>query len=70
MGKAQTPGGDVFRVETMTGNVDVFKVYRPAEGGPEDQLQWRRMRRGVADLHAEIAFPKGPMNDIWTRSRP
>ena len=50
-GKAQTPVGDVFRVETMTGNVDVFKTYRPAEGGPEDQLQWRRMRRGVADLH-------------------
>ena len=49
-GKAQTPVGDVFRVETMTGNVDVFKTYRPAEGGPEDQLQWRRMRRGVADL--------------------
>jgi hypothetical protein len=50
-GKAQTPMGDVFRVETMTGNVDVFKTYRPAESGPQDQLQWRRMRRGVADLH-------------------
>jgi hypothetical protein len=50
-GKAQTPVGDIFRVETMTGNVDVFKTYRPAEGGLEDQLDWRRMRRGVADLH-------------------
>jgi hypothetical protein len=50
-GKAHTPVGDVFRVETMTSNVDVFRIYRPAEGGPEDQLAWRRMRLGVADLH-------------------
>jgi len=50
-GKAHTPVGDVFRVETMTSNTDVFRIYRPAEGGPEDQLDWRRMRRGVADLH-------------------
>lgn len=50
-GKAHTPDGDVFRVETMTSNVDVFRTYRPAEGGPEDQLAWRRMRYGVADLH-------------------
>jgi hypothetical protein len=49
--KAHTPAGDVFRVETTTSNVDVFCIYRPAEGGPEDQLAWRRMRLGVADLH-------------------
>ena len=27
-----------------------FKVYRPKEGGPADDLAWRTMRRGVADL--------------------
>jgi hypothetical protein len=35
----------------MTSNVGVFKVYRAAEGGAENALAWRRMRRGVADLH-------------------
>jgi hypothetical protein len=49
--KAHTPVGDVLRVETMTSNVEVFRTYRPAEGGAEDELAWRRMRRGVADLH-------------------
>jgi len=50
-GKAHTPAGDVFRVETMTSNVRIFRTYRPAEGGPQDQLAWRPMRLGVADLH-------------------
>ena len=50
-GKASTPRGDLFRVEALIQNTEVFKVYRPTEGGPEDDLKWRRMRRGVADLH-------------------
>jgi hypothetical protein len=50
-GKAHTPAGDVFRVETMTSNVEIFRAYRPVEGGPEDELAWQRMRLGVADLH-------------------
>jgi len=50
-GKASTPVGDVLRVETLTQNVEVFKTYRPNEGDPEGGLQWRKMRRGVADLH-------------------
>ena len=50
-GKAHTPAGDVFRVETMTSNVRIFRTYRPVEGGPQDQLAWRPMRLGVADLH-------------------
>jgi hypothetical protein len=56
-GKASTPVGDLFRVETLTQNVEVFKIYRPNEGGPEDDLKWRRMRRGVADMHrrAEVS---------------
>ena len=56
-GKAHTEAGDVFRVETMTSNVRVFRAYRPKEGGPADQLAWRVMRLGVADLHrrAEVS---------------
>jgi hypothetical protein len=49
--KAHTPAGDVFRVETTTSNVRVFRTYRPKEGGPEGELAWRQMRLGVADLH-------------------
>ena len=50
-GKAHTPVGDVWRVETTTSKVHIFRTYRPAEGGPDDQLAWRPMRLGVADLH-------------------
>jgi hypothetical protein len=43
--------------ETTINNVDVFRTYRPKEGGPEDDLQWRKMRKGIADLHrrAEVS---------------
>jgi hypothetical protein len=50
-GKAPTLAGDVLRVETMTGNVEIFRTCRPVEGGPEDELAWQRMRLRVADLH-------------------
>ena len=39
--KAHTSAGDLFRVETNTNEVEQFRVYRPKEGGPEDDLQWR-----------------------------
>ena len=39
--KAHTTAGDLFRVETNTNEVEQFRVYRPKEGGPEDDLQWR-----------------------------
>jgi hypothetical protein len=56
-GKAHTPVGDVWRVETTINQAKHFRVYRPKEGGPHDQLAWRRLRAGVADLHrrAEVA---------------
>lgn len=43
--------------ETTINNVDVFRTYRPKEGGPEDDLKWRKMRKGIADLHrrAEVS---------------
>jgi hypothetical protein len=43
--------------ETTINNVGVFRTYRPAEGGPDDDLQWRKMRKGIADLHrrAEVS---------------
>jgi hypothetical protein len=56
--KAYTELGSVLRAaETTTNNVSVFKSYRPKQGGPEDDLQWREMRKGIADLHrrAEVS---------------
>jgi hypothetical protein len=50
--KAYSEVGSVLRIaETTLNNVDDLRVYRPKEGGPEEDLQWRRMRRGIADLH-------------------
>lgn len=49
--KAFTVVGNVLRVETTMNEPEDFRVYRPKEGGPEDQLAWRPLRRGVADLH-------------------
>jgi len=43
--------GSVLRVETTINNADEFKVYRTREGDPDGQLSWRRLRRGVADMH-------------------
>jgi hypothetical protein len=56
-GKAHTAVGDVCRIETTTNRVDDLRAFRPKEGGAEDDLQWRTLRYGVADLHrrAEIS---------------
>jgi hypothetical protein len=48
--KAYTAARAVLRVETTLNNVSDLKVYRPKEGGPEEEKEWRPMRKGVADL--------------------
>jgi len=64
-GKASTPLGDLFRVETLTQHVEVFKTFRPAEGGPEDDLKWRIMRRGVADMHRRCEVSQKANERYW-----
>ena len=49
--KAYSECGNVLRAETTLNTVQDFRVYRPKEGGPEDDLQWRPLRKGIADLH-------------------
>lgn len=50
--KAYHELGNVLRVaETTLVNVKDFQAYRSKEGGPEEDLQWRPMRKGIADLH-------------------
>jgi hypothetical protein len=56
--KAYSREGSVLRgAETTINTVRDFRVYRPKEGGPEEDLQWRGMRKGIADLHrrAEVS---------------
>jgi hypothetical protein len=49
--------GSVLRVETTIFHPEQFKVYRPKEGDAQGQKQWRKLRRGVADLYrrAEVS---------------
>jgi hypothetical protein len=49
--KAHRPVGSVLRIETTMNNEKAFRVYRSREGEPEGEKKWRRMRRGLADLH-------------------
>jgi hypothetical protein len=56
--KAYSEWGSVLRgSETTINDVEDFRVYRTIEGGPEDDLRWRPMRKGIADLHrrAEVS---------------
>jgi hypothetical protein len=49
--KAHSTPGSVLRIEMTMNNEKVYRVYRPKEGEPEGEKKWRRMRRGLADLH-------------------
>ncbi|SRR6266568_4362773 len=50
--KAYSEFGSVLRgSETTLNDVKDFRVYRAKEGGPEEDLRWRPMRKGIADLH-------------------
>jgi hypothetical protein len=43
--------GQLLRIETTMNNPNDFKVYRPKQGGPEEDKDWRPLRKGVADLY-------------------
>jgi len=56
--KAYSEYGSVLRgAETTINTVRDFGAYRPKEGGPQEDLQWRPLRKGIADLHrrAEVS---------------
>jgi hypothetical protein len=59
--KAFTAAGSVLRAETTVHNGSDLRVYRPKEGDPDGELGWRKMRRGIADLHrrAEVSRKSG-----------
>jgi hypothetical protein len=49
--KAHRAEGSVLRIEMTMNQEKVFRVYRSSEAEPEGEKKWRRMRRGLADLH-------------------
>lgn len=49
--KMYDKAGSVLRVETTVARTTDFKVLRPPHDDPEGKLQWRPLRKGVADLH-------------------
>ena len=50
--KAYSEGGSVLRgAEATIVAEEDFRVYRPKEGGPDGELEWRPMRKGVSDMH-------------------
>jgi hypothetical protein len=48
---------NVARVELTINDVEFFKVYRASQADPDGPLDWRSMRRSVADLYrrAEVS---------------
>ncbi|MBC8423785.1 hypothetical protein H8E07_06640 [bacterium] len=49
--KMYDKGGSVLRVETTIAQPRGFKVLRPKQDEPDGKLDWRPLRKGVADLH-------------------
>jgi hypothetical protein len=49
--------GSVLRIETVINDVDDLKVYRGKQGDESGEKQWRKLRKGVADLfrRAEVS---------------
>jgi hypothetical protein len=47
----------VLRIETTVNDPRDMKVFRPVEGDPKGPKAWRRLRKGVSDLHrrAEVS---------------
>jgi len=41
----------ILRIETTINDPEAFRVFRPKEGGRKEDCAWRRMRKGIADLH-------------------
>jgi hypothetical protein len=55
--KMYDKAGSVLRIETTIAKTTDFKVLRPLQDDPHGKLEWRPLRKGVADLHrrAEVS---------------
>jgi hypothetical protein len=57
--KAYTAQRAVLRVESTLNDVSDLKVFRPKEGGPQEERAWRQRRKGVADLYRRAQVSQG-----------
>jgi hypothetical protein len=55
--KMYDKAASILRVETTIAKTQDFKVFRPPHKDPEGKLDWKPLRKGVADLHrrAEVS---------------
>lgn len=55
--KAYDKAGVALRIETTINEPGRHKVFRTAEGDPDGEPAWRKLRKGIADVHrrAEIS---------------
>jgi hypothetical protein len=55
--KMYDKAGRILRVETTLANTADFKVLRPHNDDPDGRLEWKPLRKGVADIHrrAEVS---------------
>lgn len=67
--KMYDKGGSVLRVETTIANPVDFKVFRPLQDDDGGRLDWRPLRKGVADL-AGPRSRSGPTSATSTPSPP
>jgi hypothetical protein len=50
--------------ETTVNKVGVFRTDRPQEGGPDEDRQWRKMRKGIAALHRRAELSQQTNNRL------
>jgi DNA-binding MarR family transcriptional regulator len=60
--KAYTERSAVLRPEFTMNDPSPFMAYRPKEGGDPQDLQWRCLRRGVADLYQRAQVCQKALN--------
>lgn len=63
--KAYTRQRAVLRAEVTINAAEQFRVYRPKEGDPKGPLEWRSMRRGIADLHRRAEVSGQALDRYW-----
>jgi len=59
--------GSVLRIESMLLDLEHFKVFRTKEGDEGGPLSYRRLRKGVADLHRRAEVSE-KINDRYVAS--
>lgn len=57
--KMYDKAGSVLRIETTIAKPDDFKVFRPPHDDPHGALEWRPLRKGIADLHRRAQVSQG-----------